>query len=80
MRSIPLIFDLSMKMFFIRVMQILLIIIVLLIIGELIYMRHTRFGAEATGERLARMESKSNYSDGVFDNLEPTPALAGGTT
>ena len=69
-----------MKKFFIRVMLLLLIVIILLIIGGLIYMRHTRFGAEPTGERLARMESKSNYSDGAFDNLEPTPALAEGTT
>lgn len=57
-------------------MQILIILLVLLIIGGLIYMRHDRFGAVASGERLARMKSMPNYKDGAFENLEPTPAMA----
>ncbi|PRD46347.1 MBL fold metallo-hydrolase [Sphingobacterium haloxyli] len=61
-------------------MQILLILVVLLIVGGLLYLRHDRFGANATGERLARMQSKPNYKNGAFDNLEPTPALAEGVT
>lgn len=61
-------------------MYILLILVLLLVVGGLVYMRSDRFGATATGDRLARMESKSNYKDGAFDNLEPTPALAEGTT
>src|SRR5690606_26651140 len=57
-------------------MQILIILLVLLIIGGLIYMRHDRFGAVASGERLARMKSMLNYKDGAFENLEHTPAMA----
>lgn len=57
-------------------MQVLLILLLLLAVGTFLYMRHDRFGASATGDRLARMESKPNYKNGAFDNLEPTPALA----
>lgn len=69
-----------MKKFLIRSMQTLLLLIILLIIGGLMYMRHDRFGANANGDRLALMESKPNYHDGAFDNIEPTPALAEGVT
>lgn len=69
-----------MKKFLIRSMQILLVLIILIVIGGLIYLRHDRFGANATGNRLALMESKPNYQNGAFDNLEPTPALAEGVT
>ena len=61
-------------------MQILLILVLLLIVGTLLYLRHDRFGSEASGDRLARMESKPNYKDGAFDNLEFTPALTEGTS
>ncbi len=69
-----------MKTFLVRSMQILLILIILFVMGGLLYMRHDRFGASPSGERLALMESKANYHDGAFDNIEPTPALAEGTT
>ncbi len=70
----------SMKKFLVRSMQILLILIVLLIVGGLLYMRHDRFGAVPSGERLALMESKANYRDGAFNNIEHTPDLAEGTS
>lgn len=65
-----------MKRILIRSMQILIILVVLLVIGGVIYMKHARFGAAATGERLARMQSLPNYKDGAFHNLEPTAAMA----
>ncbi|MCA5005294.1 MBL fold metallo-hydrolase [Sphingobacterium bovistauri] len=61
-------------------MQILLILLVISIVGGLLYMRSERFGANANGERLSRMQKASNYKDGAFDNLEFTPALAEGTS
>ena len=69
-----------MKKFFVRSMQILLILILLLVVGSLIYMRHDRFGAAPSGDRLALMESKPNYKDGAFDNIEVTPALTEGSS
>ncbi len=69
-----------MKRFFVRSMQILLVLVLLLVLGTLLYMRHDRFGANASGDRLALMESKPNYKNGAFENLEVTPALTEGTT
>ncbi len=61
-------------------MQILLILVLLILVGSLIYLQHPRFGAKITGQRLQVMQSKANYKDGAFDNIEHTPALAEGTT
>lgn len=69
-----------MKKLLIRSMQILLILLVLLIVGGSLYLRHDRFGAKADGDRLKQMESKPNYRNGVFENIEPTPSVAEGTS
>lgn len=69
-----------MKKLLVRSMQILFILVLLLVVGAFLYMKHDRFGSDARGDRLARMQSKPNYKDGAFDNLEHTPALAEGTT
>lgn len=69
-----------MKKFFVRIMQILFALLLLLLVGTFLYLRHDRFGATAVGDRLALMESKPNYKDGAFENLEITPALTEGTT
>lgn len=69
-----------MKKLLVRSMQILFILVLLIVVGAILYMRHDRFGSNANGDRLARMESKPNYKNGAFDNLEHTPALAEGTT
>jgi len=60
-------------------MQLLLAILILLVIGTLLYMQHDRFGGTATGNRLAKMQGMPNFKDGVFENLEPTPAITEGT-
>lgn len=61
-------------------MQIILILLLLIVIGAILYLQHPRFGASMKGERLVQMEAKANYKSGAFDNLEPTPALAEGTS
>lgn len=61
-------------------MQVILILVLLTIIGGIVYMYHPRFGANPEGDRLMQMESKANYKDGAFDNIEYTPALAEGVT
>src|SRR5688572_413968 len=63
-----------------KIMQILLIVLVITIAGGLIYMLHPRFGASMKGARLASMQSKINYKDGAFTNLEHTPALVEGSS
>ena len=61
-------------------MQILLILLLLIFVGGFLYMRSDRFGTNATGERLARMQQASNYKNGAFDNIEFTPSLAEGAS
>lgn len=61
-------------------MQVLIALIVVLFVVTLLYMRHDRFGGKATDARLALMESKPNYKDGAFDNIEHTPALSEGSS
>lgn len=63
-----------------RSMQVILALIVVLVLATLLYMQHDRFGGKAKGDRLSLMQSKSNYKDGAFDNIEHTPALAEGTS
>ncbi len=57
-------------------MQVLLFILFVLVVGGLFYLRHDRFGASATGERLLRMQNTPTFKNGVFHNIEHTPDLA----
>lgn len=61
-------------------MQFLLVLILVLVLGSILYLFHPRFGARMEGDRLTRMKSKSNYTEGAFENLEPTPALKEGSS
>lgn len=63
-----------------RMLQILLILLVIVAVGGYLYMRSDRFGVNASGERLARMQKAPNYKNGAFENLEFTPDLAEGVT
>lgn len=58
----------------------LLLIIVALIILTFAYMQHPKFGAQAKGARLLKMENAANYKNGQFHNVEYTPSLAEGYT
>lgn len=61
-------------------MQLLFVLILILVLGSILYLFHPRFGARMEGDRLALMKSKANYSQGAFENLEPTPALKEGSS
>ncbi|TNH02462.1 MBL fold metallo-hydrolase [Testudinibacter sp. TR-2022] len=41
------------------------------------YLQRPVFGANPTGERLARIQQSPNYRDGAFQNLSHTPAITG---
>jgi len=61
-------------------MLVIILLLVVTVIGGFLYMRSDRFGVNAEGERLVRMQNSPNYKAGAFDNLEFTPALAEGTS
>ena len=42
--------------------------------------RSDNIGALASGERLQRMESLKTFKEGVFDNIEFTPAIKEGVS
>ena len=69
-----------MKKFFKIVMYILLALI--LIIGVAVYLlsRSEQMGALAAGDRLKRMEHTATFKNGVYDNLELTPAMKEGVS
>lgn len=45
------------------------------VLGELAYLQHPKFGAMPHGERLLAVKASPNYRDGAFRNLEETPLL-----
>lgn len=57
-------------------MLIILVFFLITLIGGILYMYSDRFGANASGDRLMKMQNATNYKNGAFDNLEFTPALA----
>jgi L-ascorbate metabolism protein UlaG (beta-lactamase superfamily) len=50
-----------------------LALIVVLVVGIYFFMQTAVFGANPTGERLARIEKSHNYKNGAFQNLSETP-------
>ncbi len=54
-------------------MAIFLMVIVAFTIAVYIFMQQPVFGADPSGERLARVQQSPNYKDGSFQNLSPTP-------
>jgi L-ascorbate metabolism protein UlaG (beta-lactamase superfamily) len=57
-----------------------LIILVLLAAGIYVFLQQPQFGKPPSNERLKRIEASPNYSNGQFQNIEHTPALAEGTS
>jgi len=53
--------------------MIILLLIVVLVLGIYFFMQTAVFGANPTGERLARAEKSPNYKNGAFQNLSVTP-------
>ncbi|MDN3586702.1 MBL fold metallo-hydrolase [Pedobacter aquatilis] len=64
------------KWFFI----ILLSLILLLVLATYFYMKKPLFGKAAEGARLERMKKSPNFKDGVFQNINKTPAVTEGYT
>ena len=56
------------------------ILVVLLVVITILYMRQSKFGDTAKGERLQRMEASNHFNtkDGVFENISFTPTLTEG--
>lgn len=61
-----------------KTMIVLLSLVLLLVVGTFLYMRHPKFGKAPSGERLALLQQSPNYKDGKFQNLEYTPDLTKG--
>jgi len=57
-------------------MFITLSIIAVLAIGIYIFLQSAPFGSPPSNARLERIKKSSNYKDGVFKNLSPTPVMA----
>jgi L-ascorbate metabolism protein UlaG (beta-lactamase superfamily) len=57
-----------------------LLIILLLIAAVALFMRQPKFGKAAGGERLQKMKSSPNYSNGQFQNEHHTPSLKEGVS
>lgn len=69
-----------MKKIFVRMIQVLLVILVLLVIGTFTYLQHARFGDKSSGARLERMQNAPTYKDGAFHNVENTPMTPEGVS
>ncbi|QBR13874.1 MBL fold metallo-hydrolase [Sphingobacterium sp. CZ-2] len=61
-------------------MYILLAIIVIIVIAVFLLGRSAPIGTLATGERLEKMSSNPNFKNGVYENLEVTPAIKEGVS
>ncbi len=52
----------------------------LLAVVTFFYMKHPKFDAKPTGERLAAMQRSPRFKAGKFENLSPTPMMTEGYT
>ena len=56
------------------------ILIAAIAIGAYLFMQGKQFGKTPSGKRLERILKSPHYKDGKFQNLNPTPQLAEGTS
>ncbi|ARK11194.1 MBL fold metallo-hydrolase [Fibrella sp. ES10-3-2-2] len=49
--------------------------LILVAVGAFIFIQTAPFGANAAGERLARIRQSKNYRDGSFQNVDPTDVM-----
>jgi|SRR6218665_1609964 len=61
-------------------MLITLALILIFILIVYLYMLQPKFGRQPSGERLNRLQNSTNYRNGSFQNLSPTPPLTEGVT
>ena len=59
-------------------MYIAIIILLLISISVLLILNHPKFGKYPSGERLKKIQSATNYSNGTFQNQSVTPDLTDG--
>lgn len=57
-------------------MYIAIAVVLLLVLAAFLYTKQAKFGKAPSGARLALMQTKPNFKDGVFENLIETPSLA----
>lgn len=57
------------------VIKITVALIIILIVGLVIVLNLPRFGKLPSGERLERIKKSTNFKDGKFTNLSPTPTM-----
>ncbi|MBC7904155.1 MAG: MBL fold metallo-hydrolase [Gemmatimonadaceae bacterium] len=55
-----------------------LIILVLIVASVYAFLQHPKFGKAASGSRLKRIQSSTNFRDGSFQNISKTPSLTEG--
>ncbi len=58
-------------------MIILFTIILIIVVGVLLFLKHPKFGKLPADERLTRIENSPNYKNGSFTNLNHTPQMTG---
>ena len=58
----------------------LVLVIGILALAVFLFMQQAVFGKNPSGEKLKRVESSANYSEGVFQNVEPTEVMRKGAS
>lgn len=64
-----------MKRWLRRMLLVSVIILAMLALGIGVYLQQPKFGSLPEGARLERIKSSSNYTNGKFQNLDPTPRI-----
>jgi L-ascorbate metabolism protein UlaG (beta-lactamase superfamily) len=59
-----------------KIMIITVVTIAIILIAGFIFLQTAPFGSSPSDTRLERIKKSSNYKDGVFQNLSPTPVMA----
>lgn len=69
-----------MKKIFKILMYIILALVLIIAVAVYLLSRSEQMGALASADRLKRMEHTATFNDGVYDNLEKTPAIKEGVS
>jgi len=76
----PILRGINMKKILKYMLYILLTLVIVVVLLIFLLGRSDNIGALASGERLQRMESLKTFKEGVFDNIEFTPAIKEGVS
>jgi L-ascorbate metabolism protein UlaG (beta-lactamase superfamily) len=61
-----------------NLLLIIVLVILALIIVAYVFLQQPKFGKRPAGERLEKIKNSPNYKNGVFQNLNDTPAITDG--